>query len=49
MEQVLGIVAEQGLKIEWVLDSHPHADHLMASAQLKERTGAPTAIGEKGP
>ena len=47
MEQVLGIVAEQGLEIEWVLDTHPHADHLMASAQLKERTGAPAAIGEK--
>ena len=47
MEQVLGIVAEQRLTVEWVLDTHPHADHLMASAQLKERTGAPAAIGEK--
>ena len=47
MEQVLGIVAEQGLTVDWVLDTHPHADHWMASAQLKERTGAPNAIGEK--
>jgi glyoxylase-like metal-dependent hydrolase (beta-lactamase superfamily II) len=30
-----------------VLDTHPHADHMMASAQLSERTGAPNAIGEK--
>jgi len=30
-----------------VLDTHPHADHVMASARLKERIGAPNAIGEK--
>jgi len=47
MEQVLGLVDQQGLDVEWVLDTHPHADHWMASAHLKERTGAPNAIGEK--
>jgi len=45
MDQVLGIVKEEGLSVEWVLDTHPHADHVMASAHLKERTGAPNAIG----
>jgi len=40
-------VAGEGLTVEWVLDTHPHADHWMASAHLKERTGAPTAIGER--
>jgi glyoxylase-like metal-dependent hydrolase (beta-lactamase superfamily II) len=47
MDQVLDIVRENGLEVAWVLDTHPHADHLMASAQLKERTGAPAAIGAK--
>ncbi|SLN51491.1 Beta-lactamase hydrolase-like protein [Roseivivax jejudonensis] len=47
LEQVLGIVADNGLEVAWILDTHPHADHLMASARLHERTGAPTAIGEK--
>ena len=47
MEQVLEIARGEGLEVEWVLDTHPHADHLMASAHLKERTGAPAAIGEK--
>ena len=47
MDQVLDLVRENGLTVEWVLDTHPHADHMMASAQLKERTGAPNAIGEK--
>ena len=45
MEQVLGLVEKHDLHVEWVLDTHPHADHVMASAQLKERTGAPNAIG----
>lgn len=47
IEQVLALVAREGLDVAWILDTHPHADHLMASAQLKARTGAPTAIGEK--
>ena len=47
MDQVLDLVRENGLEVEWVLDTHPHADHVMASAQLKQRTGAPNAIGDK--
>lgn len=45
--EVLDFVREQGLEVQWVLDTHPHADHMMASAWLKEQTGAPNAIGEK--
>lgn len=47
MEQVLDLVRDNGLSVEWVLDTHPHADHLMASALLKDRTGAPAAIGAR--
>ena len=46
-QAILEHAAGEGLTVEWVLDTHPHADHLMASAWLKERTGAPNAIGEK--
>lgn len=46
-DQVLDLVEQNGLTVEWVLDTHPHADHLMASAYLKQRTGAPAAIGER--
>ncbi|MTH62393.1 MBL fold metallo-hydrolase [Paracoccus litorisediminis] len=49
MDQVLDIVRENGLRVAWVLDTHPHADHVMASAHLKDRTGAPNAIGAKVP
>ncbi|SFD56893.1 MBL fold metallo-hydrolase [Roseivivax sediminis] len=47
LEQVLGIVAENGLHVEWILDTHPHADHLMASARLKARLNVPAAIGAR--
>ena len=40
-------IEREGLTLEWILDTHPHADHLMAAAYLKEKTGAPNAIGEK--
>lgn len=43
--EVLDYVEKQGLTVEWVLDTHPHADHMMASAWLKDQTGAPNAIG----
>ncbi len=49
MDQVLDLVEENGLSVQWILDTHPHADHVMASAQLKERTGAPNAIGSLVP
>ncbi|MGP6087791.1 MBL fold metallo-hydrolase [Antarctobacter jejuensis] len=45
--EVLDFVQAEGLTVAWVLDTHPHADHLMASAWLREQTGAPNAIGEK--
>lgn len=46
-DEILDFVSQRGLEVMWVLDTHPHADHLMASSYLKERLGAPTAIGEK--
>jgi len=46
-DRILAFVKEQGLEVEWILDTHPHADHFSAAHYLKEKTGAPTAIGEK--
>ncbi len=46
-QEVLDWVASEGLTVAWVLDTHPHADHFMASSWLKDRTGAPNGIGEK--
>lgn len=46
-DRILDFVRENGLSVEWILDTHPHADHFSAARYLKEKTGAPTAIGEK--
>ena len=46
-DRILAFVRERGYVAEWILDTHPHADHLSAAQYLKEKTGAPTAIGER--
>lgn len=45
-DKILAAIAERGLTVEWILDTHPHADHLSAAQYLKEKLGAPIAIGE---
>jgi len=46
-DAILAHVREQDLRVDWILDTHPHADHFTAARYLREKTGAPTAIGEK--
>lgn len=46
-DAILAFIAEQDLRLEWILDTHPHADHLSAASYLKDKTGAPIAIGEQ--
>ncbi|MDI5890920.1 MBL fold metallo-hydrolase [Halomonas rhizosphaerae] len=46
-DELLAYVKEKGLEVQWILDTHPHADHFSAAQYLREKTGAPTAIGEK--
>lgn len=45
-DAILAYVAEAGIEIVRILDTHPHADHFSAAPYLKEKLGAPTAIGE---
>jgi glyoxylase-like metal-dependent hydrolase (beta-lactamase superfamily II) len=46
-DTLLRYVSERNLDVAWILDTHPHADHLSAAAYLREKTGAPTGIGER--
>jgi glyoxylase-like metal-dependent hydrolase (beta-lactamase superfamily II) len=46
-DAILKHIAENGYKLEWILDTHPHADHFSAAVYLKGKTGAPTATGAK--
>ena len=46
-DELLSYIEREGYELEWILDTHPHADHFSAAGYLKDRTGVPTAIGEK--
>lgn len=45
-EALLSAVRRADLKLDWILETHAHADHLSAGAWLRERTGARIVIGE---
>ena len=46
-DHMMRMAAERDLTVEWILNTHPHADHFSAAAYLKEKLGVPTEIGEK--
>ena len=46
-DALLAHIDREEYTLEWILDTHPHADHFSAAGYLKDRTGVPTAIGEK--
>lgn len=48
IERDLGLVAELGLRLRWVLETHVHADHVTAAGALRERTGARTVASTTG-
>ncbi|MBW8788881.1 bifunctional sulfur transferase/dioxygenase Blh [Rhizobium sp.] len=46
-DAILDYIRDNGLTVEWILDTHPHADHFSAAHYLQEKTSAQTAIGER--
>ncbi len=45
-DKVIAYVLEENLSVEWILETHAHADHLTASHYLREKLGGKIAIGE---
>ncbi len=45
-DQVIAFVRENKLQVEWILETHAHADHLSAAPYLKAQLGGKTAIGD---
>ena len=45
-DKVVAYVQANGLKVEWILETHAHADHLTAAPYLKTQLGGKTAIGD---
>lgn len=45
-DQVIAFVRDHGLTVDWILETHAHADHLSAAPYLKAQLGGRIAIGE---
>jgi glyoxylase-like metal-dependent hydrolase (beta-lactamase superfamily II) len=45
-DKVIAFVKEKNLKVEWILETHAHADHVTAAPYLMEKLGGVTAIGD---
>ena len=45
-DAVIDFIRHEGLVVDWVLETHVHADHLSAAPYMKAAVGGVTAIGE---
>lgn len=44
-DKIIAFVNEQRLQVQWVIETHAHADHLSAAPYLQEKLGGQLAIG----
>lgn len=45
-DKIIAAIEEQQLMVEWILETHVHADHLSAAPYLQEKLGGKIGIGE---
>ncbi|MFB9148566.1 MBL fold metallo-hydrolase [Roseovarius ramblicola] len=45
-DKMIARVQERGLSLEWILETHVHADHLSAAPYIQEKLGGKIGIGE---
>ena len=46
-DAIIAYVRAEGLDIEWILETHAHADHLSAAPHLQDKLGGKLAIGRE--
>lgn len=46
-DAVIAYIREAGLKLEWILETHVHADHLSAAPYIHRHLGGQIGIGER--
>ena len=44
-DEIIAYVKDNDLKVEWLLETHAHADHLSAAPYIQKKVGGTTAIG----
>jgi glyoxylase-like metal-dependent hydrolase (beta-lactamase superfamily II) len=45
-DEIIAYVKDNGLTVEWIIETHVHADHLSAAPYLQEKLGGKIGIGE---
>ncbi len=45
-DEIIHYVQEQGLNVEWLIETHAHADHLSAAPYIQGKLGGKLGIGE---
>ena len=45
-DEVIAFIQENRLQLEWILETHAHADHLTAAPYIQEKLGGKIAIGD---
>lgn len=46
-DRVISYIQEHGLDLQWILETHVHADHLSAAPYIQERLGGKIGIGDQ--
>jgi glyoxylase-like metal-dependent hydrolase (beta-lactamase superfamily II) len=46
-DEIIAYVKAEGLQVDWILETHAHADHLSAAPYLQEKLGGKLAIGRE--
>jgi glyoxylase-like metal-dependent hydrolase (beta-lactamase superfamily II) len=45
-DEVIAFIKENRLQLDWILETHAHADHLTAAPYIQEKLGGKIAIGD---
>lgn len=46
-DELIRTIEERGLKLEWIIETHVHADHLSAAPYIQDKLGGKIGIGSK--
>ena len=46
-DELIRQIREQGLKLEWIIETHVHADHLSAAPYIQEKLGGKIGVGSR--
>jgi glyoxylase-like metal-dependent hydrolase (beta-lactamase superfamily II) len=46
-DEIIAHIRAEGLEVQWLLETHVHADHLSAAPYLQERVGGKIGIGDR--